>query len=197
METHVSSHSASEPVSSHHPKGADNVALISLAKSCDRPTSFGKPRALRQHPNVEEGTAPRARKVLLGKAYFFRLCFLWAHLEPWKSGPSQDLTHINHSSLPPWQVLWIFSSLNSWQASPQSRLQLDLRGLWAETGNWGSPASWLGRRGLPRRWRQRKQLDVEAGVLASRWLWWRPSTSLSCKMITHCIGFLWVVLMVK
>jgi len=36
----------SEPVGCQHPKGAENVALISLAKSCDRPTSFRMPREL-------------------------------------------------------------------------------------------------------------------------------------------------------
>ena len=142
METQVSSHSASEPVSSHHPKGADNVALISLAILWQ--THFlRKAQGAQTTPECGRRYGSQGTESVTGKASFFRLCFLWAHLEPWKCGPSQDLTHINHSSLPPWQVLWICSSLNSWQASPQSRLQLDLGGSWAETGNWGSPASWL------------------------------------------------------
>ena len=74
METQVSSRSTSEPVGCQHPKGAENVALISLAKSCDRPSSFRKPRELRQYTNMEASMTPRH-----GKRYyegsFFQVAF--------------------------------------------------------------------------------------------------------------------------
>ena len=195
METQVSSHSTSEPVGCHHPKGAENVSLISLAKSCDRPTSEKAQGVLTIREYGRRYDSQGMESVTMN-AYFIRLRFLWAHLEPWKCRPSQNLAHINHSSLPPWQVLWIFSSLTSWQVSPQSRLQLDLRGSWAEKGN-----------GISRLLAQpaRPSVEMEAKK-ATRYGGWslgfslivvNPSTSLSCKIITHCVGFVCVVLMVK
>ena len=123
---------------------------------------------------------------------FFRLRFLWAHLEPWKCRPSQDLTHIHYSSLPPWQVLWIFSSFNSWQVSPPCRLQLDLRGSWAEMGNGISHL--LARPAGPSAEMEAKKATRCGGwSLGFSLVVVNPSTSLSCKMITQCIGFLCVV----